>query len=192
MPLQITEVGPDALTRYASVPMTTEVTSILLVEPLDDGLGGLSLREAPVERPYTKDYDDDGGPLSWPLRFDVSRWGFFLAEEPRRGLVGAAAVAWNTDGVNMLEGRADLGVLWDLRVRPEARRSGVGRALMGRAVPWLRERGCRRLKIETQNVNPRACRFYQALGCDLGAIHRFAYHDPGVASEVMLLWYLDL
>ena len=49
------------------------------------------------------------------------------------------------------------------------------------------------LKAETQNVNVAACRFYAAMGCRLGAIHRFAYAgQPHVAGEVMLLWYLDL
>jgi len=190
--MQIREVGPEALPRYATIPMTVEVTTVFTVELRDGGLGGMSLREVPVT-PYTKDYDHDGGsPLSWAQHFDLSRWGFFVAECPDRGLLGGATVAWNTDGVHMLEGRDDLGVLWDLRARPDARGQGVGRALVTAAIAWLRQRGARRLKIETQNVNVPACRFYRALGCELGAIHRFAYTDPTVASEAMLLWYLDL
>ena len=30
-------------------------------------------------------------------------------------------------------------------------------------------------QIETQNVNVGACRFYAAMGCQLGAVSRFAY-----------------
>ena len=37
----------------------------------------------------------------------------------------------------------------------------------------------------------RACRFYAAQGCHLGAIHRHAY-DTTYPNEAMLLWYLDL
>jgi hypothetical protein len=46
------------------------------------------------------------------------------------------------------------------------------------------------LKIETQNVNAAACRFYRKMGCTLGAIDRFAYDElPG---EVQLLWQKEL
>ena len=49
------------------------------------------------------------------------------------------------------------------------------------------------MKIETQNVNVPACRFYAQQGCHLGAILRYGYAGcPEVAHEAMLLWYLDL
>ena len=35
-----------------------------------------------------------------------------------------------------------------------------------------------------------ACRFYAKQGCELAAIHRFAY--PELPNEVQLLWYKDL
>ena len=58
---------------------------------------------------------------------------------------------------------------------------------------WARARGCRQLKVETQNINLPACHFYAAQGCRLGAIHRHAYaRHPELAGETMLLWYLDL
>jgi hypothetical protein len=34
--------------------------------------------------------------------------------------------------------------------------------------------------------------FYVRQGCLLGEINRFAYSDPHVAHETMLIWYLDL
>jgi hypothetical protein len=43
------------------------------------------------------------------------------------------------------------------------------------------------LAIETQNVNAAVCRFYQKMGCTLGAIDRFAY--PGLPGEAQLLWW---
>ena len=46
------------------------------------------------------------------------------------------------------------------------------------------------LKIETQNTNVRACRFYERQGCQLRAIHRAAY--PELPEEIQLLWYKDL
>ncbi|MBI3739988.1 MAG: hypothetical protein HY258_13155 [Chloroflexi bacterium] len=49
------------------------------------------------------------------------------------------------------------------------------------------------MKIETQNVNVPACRFYRAMECELGNIHRFGYAAiPAVAGEVMLNWYFNL
>jgi GNAT superfamily N-acetyltransferase len=104
--------------------------------------------------------------------------------------VGGALIAFSTDGVHMLEGRSDLAVLWDLRVSPELRRSGVGSALFAETEAWARARGCRQLKIETQNVNVPACKFYASRGCVLASIHRFAY--PDLPEEVQLFWYKEL
>ena len=67
------------------------------------------------------------------------------------------------------------------------------RELLGVMEDWARKKGCRQLKIETQNVNVPACRFYARQGCELGAIHRYGYAGcPDVAHEAMLLWYLKL
>ncbi len=202
MKVIIEEVIPARLAEYASIPMTLEVRSILAVEDVEKGLGGLRLREEKVEKPYVKDYDsyedlysneaEGCGPESWAVQFDISNWGLFIAfdgESP----VGAAAVAWNTAGVNMLEGRTDIAVLWDIRVHPRSKGQGVGAALFDHAVRWARTRGCKLLKIETQNVNVPACRFYIKLGCHLGQINRYGYYGhPQVSNEVMLIWYLDL
>jgi GNAT superfamily N-acetyltransferase len=191
MPVQIIEIGPERLAEYASVPIKVEVKSQLCVEFLDGGLGGLILREKPVEDPYIKDYDSYGElPTDWPVNFDVSNWGFFLALNDGKP-VGAAAVAFDTTGVFMLEARHDLSVLWDIRSHPLFR--GVGIPLFRFAAGWAKKRGCRQMKVETQNVNVPACRFYQRMGCQLGEIHRFGYAAvPSVAHEVMLNWYLDL
>ena len=49
------------------------------------------------------------------------------------------------------------------------------------------------VKIETQNVNVPACRFYSKQGCHLGEYNRYAYVGrPEVAREVMLVWYLNI
>ena len=46
------------------------------------------------------------------------------------------------------------------------------------------------MKVETQNINVPACRFYARMGCELGTIDRFAY--PDLPGETQLLWHLDL
>ncbi len=192
--LEIQEVGIEGLPEYAQIPIAFEVRSMLEAVLLEGGLGGIGLREETVAEPYLKDYDDaeEGFPEDWPRQFDVSNWGILIAREDGR-CVGGAVVVHNTAGVNMLEGRGDLAVLWDIRVRPESRRQGIGAQLFQHAAGRAREHGCRQLKVETQNVNVPACRFYASQGCELGAIHRFGYAGhPKVGHEVMLLWYLDL
>jgi GNAT superfamily N-acetyltransferase len=196
MAVKIREIGVDQLPRYAQIPIRFRVDSILRVERIDGGLGGLRLVEKKVDRPYVKDYDAQGSeeerPVHWAKRFDVRKWGFFLAVEGGHA-VGGATVAVDSPDVRMLENRPDLAVLWDIRVHPDERGRGVGSQLFQYAAGWARGRGCRQLKVETQNVNVVACRFYARQGCELGAIHRYGYAGcPEVAHEAMLLWYLRL
>jgi len=89
----------------------------------------------------------------------------------------------------MLEGRRDLAVIWDLRVAPAARQQGIGSRLFAAAEAWIRARGCRWLKVATQNVNVPACALYAHQGCMLGGINRFAY--PELPQEGQFLWYKD-
>jgi len=186
----------NLLSEYATIPIAFKVRSIYQIEALDNGLGGLHLVEQPVSPPYIKDYDayEDGPPNAWPRQFDMRNWGFLLAREnPAAQPLGGATIAWNTHGVNMLEGRHDLAVLWDIRVKPQSRGQGIGGQLFARAADWARQRGCTQLKIETQNINVPACRFYASQGCELGVIHRHAYaRQPHLAHETMLIWYLRL
>jgi streptothricin acetyltransferase len=186
----------ELLGEYRTIPIAFEVRSVLRVEELENGLGGLRLVEEPVSPAYIKDYDayEDGPPTAWARQFDLHNWGFLLARDQTSAHpIGGAAIAWNTNGVNMLEGRSDLAVLWDIRVQPDHRGQGIGAALLRRAAEWARQRGCTQLKIETQNVNVPACRFYASQGCELGVIHRYAYASQAhVAHETMLIWYLRL
>jgi len=182
---------PDAdLTEYEKVPIAFRVRSRLRVVAVRGGLGGLEFVEE-AAGPYVKDYDafEAERPSRWRARFDTSHWGIFAAFDGGRR-VGGAAAAWKTPGVEMLEGRDDLACLWDLRVHPDYRGRGVGGQLFDRAAAWARERGCVRLKVETQNVNVPACRFYAARGCELRGVNRYAYDEA--PEETQLLWYLDL
>jgi hypothetical protein len=72
------------------------------VTPPDDQSGSFTLIERRLGAPHEKDYDaiDGEGPLKCQQ-------------------VGGAAVAFDTPGLTMLEGRRDLAVLWDIRVSPK-------------------------------------------------------------------------
>jgi len=194
MPTVIESIRPDQLALYASVPMICHVDSVLVVAGMHTGADGFYLHEIPVSVPYDKDYDacPDGGPLDWPKQFDLANWAFWLARQGDQ-LVGAAAVAWNTSALQMLENRSDLAVLWDIRVRDSSRRQGVATALFATAARWAQAHACHALRIETQNVNVPACRFYARMGCSLARIDRHAYaHIPQLAHETMLLWHRPL
>jgi ribosomal protein S18 acetylase RimI-like enzyme len=156
---------------------------------LKESPGRWDLIERDVDVPYLKDYDSIEGPQTWAERFDLQNWGWIVARENAKR-VGCAAIAFDTSEVSMLEGRRDLAVLWDIRVTPELRGRGLGRAMFEAAEAWAVSRGCRDIKIETQNINVPACRFYQSQGCELGAINRMAY--PTLPHEVQLLWYKRL
>jgi GNAT superfamily N-acetyltransferase len=190
--LSVTPVSVEALEEYSKIPIHFEVRSTLEPELIDSGRGGILLHEKSVPF-YVKDYDamEEEGLARWLKSFDTSNWSLFLAREGS-ALVGGATVAFRSPGLFMLGNRDDIAVLWDIRVLPERRRTGIGTALVAAAAQWARGHDCRYLKIETQNNNVPACRFYAAQGCRLGEINRFAYSDPRISREVMLCWYLDL
>jgi GNAT superfamily N-acetyltransferase len=182
---------PATLGEHARISIAFVVDRILEVTLADGGLGGMSLSETPVADPYVKDYDAIAGegPARWAEHFDLSNWGMISACHD--GVkAGGAVIAFRTAGLHMLGGRDDVAVLWDIRVAPGQRGAGVGSALFRAAEDWADARGCSWLKIETQNVNTAACRFYQKMGCTLGAIDRFAY--PGLPGEAQLLWWKAL
>jgi len=189
--VEIAEQLPIDVLEYARIPIAYEVREVLDVVATASGLGGLTLLERRLDRPYMKDYDAMAGegPLTWPGRFDLANWRIFTAHVGQQH-VGGAAVILNASDVDMLEGCSDLALIWDIRVSPEARGLGVGSALFRSVEKWSKLRGGSRLKVETQNTNVPACRFYARQGCLLGAINRFAYRD--LPDEAQLLWYKDL
>lgn len=181
----------DALAGHGQISIAFTVESVLDVVVVDGGLGGLLLRESAVPERWVKDYDaDDGeGPSRWAERFDVARWGLIGAYDGD-DRVGGVVIAWSSPGVNLLQGRTDLAYVWDLRVRPGRRGAGVGTALLHASFDWASARGCREIRVETQNVNVRACRFYEGSGFSLASIDRFAY--PGNPGETQLIWRREL
>lgn len=182
-------IGAEDLHLYKQIPMVKGVSSVFRLVLPEKGLGGIHFQEEPVDE-YMVDMGPDSDPLDWAKDFNLGNWGFALAWEGQKP-VGAVALAYDTPGVNMLAGRRDLAVLWDIRVDPDYQGKGIGKLLFDYAVQWARERNCTQMKIETQQDNVKACRFYARQGCHLGEINRYAYYGQGT-DEVMLIWYLDL
>ncbi|MGI9147664.1 MAG: GNAT family N-acetyltransferase [Chloroflexota bacterium] len=173
------------------MPSRFVVRSVLDVQVLENGLGGWRLTERRLDVPYEKDYDHLEPPARWARQWDLANWTILAAYEGEsRARLGGAILTHRTPGVDLLEGREDLAALWDIRVHPMARGRCIGHQLFVAAVQAAREWGCRWLKIETQNTNVGACRFYAHQGCQLRGIHPGAYAE--FPDEVQLLWYYDL
>lgn len=69
-----------------------------------------------------------------------------------------------------------LAMLYDLRVDARCRRQGVGKALVDACCDWAKSRNLKGVMLETQDTNPIACQFYEAMGFKLGGVDRLLYH----------------
>jgi GNAT superfamily N-acetyltransferase len=179
------------LAIYDQIPMVVDVRSEYKLEKIQAGLGGIRLVETPVD-PYLKDLGQYAKMTELAQQFDLSHWGFWLAYDAQTP-VGGAAVLCKSPQIQMLAGREDLGVLWDIRVADSHQGQGVGQLLFAEVKIWCQARGLKQLKIECQNNNIAACKFYHKQGAVLGEINSYAYYlDPDCAHETQLIWYLDL
>ena len=188
------EVREEAITtfeEYSSIPIAFVVRSVFDVRPAEAGSYDVLLVERRLDVPYVKDYDaiNEERPSQWATRFDTSNWGQLVARVKGRR-VGGAVVAFSTPGLDMLEGREDLAVLWDIRVSPDSRGQRIGSALFRASEMWAISKGCSQLKVETQNNNVAACRLYERQGCLLKAVNSMAYAE--FPDELQFLWYKEL
>ena len=186
------QVDRTCFPQYDQIPMLVHVSSYYQIEKINRGLGGFHLVETSVE-PYIKDFctGDDESVLAWG-KWDLSNWAFFMAFDGEHP-VGAATIVTRTKEINMLSGRDDLAVLWDIRVDDAYKQQGIGQTLFDMAVKWSREQGIVQMKIECQNTNVPAVKFYHKQGAVLSAINEYAYYsEPEYRHEAQLIWMLDL
>lgn len=185
--IAILEEPLENLIDYGQIPIRFTVRTVFDV--MGDEPETAQLVERPLADHWVKDYDEGEEPRRWRIQWNISNWGLLCAYAGNRR-VGGCVIAYKTAGVNMLERRDDLAVLWDFRVHPQIRGQGIGGSLFAAAVHWARSKGCRELKVETQNINVPACRFYARQGCRLKAINRGVYAD--FPEEIQLIWCLAL
>jgi ribosomal-protein-alanine acetyltransferase len=74
-----------------------------------------------------------------------------------------------------------------IAVAPQARRRGLGRALMTALIDEARARGARQLFLEVREDNPGAQTLYGALGFEQIAVRAKYYQPDGVDALVMRL-----
>ena len=140
---------------------------------------GFKLDEAPAETPIRKAYS-----LANFVDLIPSHDWVTVAEH-NHGIAGVASMtieAWNRRAV-----------LNHLYVAREARRIGVGRALVTAAIEAAHVRNARCVWVETQTVNYGAVQFYRSLGFEWCGFDTSLY-DPSDAGvdEVALFFSRDV
>ncbi|WP_077959703.1 GNAT family N-acetyltransferase [Ensifer adhaerens] len=159
---------------FAGCDFSFEITSEALPPFTGPGLGDI----APVES-YVKTYGSDPDELVGAA--EEADAALFAARVDGR-LAGYIALskAWN--------GFAEVD---DIAVDRHARRAGVARALVDRAVSWATEQGLPGIRLETQSNNVAACRFYERYGFELSGYDRHLYSAlTSGTREIALYWYL--
>jgi ribosomal protein S18 acetylase RimI-like enzyme len=187
MHIQILHATPEQLAEYARVPIAFVVREVFDSEAVERLRRGEDAESTPIPVPYQKDYDAHAGhqPTDWRVRFDTSRW-IVLAAEQNNHRLGGAVVVIDDAQLDSLGGASNCAVIWDLRVAPEARRRGVGAALLRAAEHAALERGAGQLRVETQQINVPACRLYRRHNFALEMVRVGAY--PDLPQEVQLIW----
>jgi len=78
-----------------------------------------------------------------------------------------------------------------IAVAPDARRNGIGRALMHALMVEARDRGATELFLEVRDDNPSAQRLYDSLGYERIAVRPHYYQPDGVDAIVMRLTIVE-
>ncbi len=188
---EIKEMDKTCFPLYDQVSMNVDVRSEYRVTRIDNGLGGLVFEEENVA-PYVKDLSKYEKAVEYEEMFDISSWRFYMAFDGDIP-VGAMTIAGATEGMNMLGGRTDACVLWDIRVADGYKHKGIGQRLFDLGIAAAKADGYRLMIIECQNNNVPACKFYRKQGALLSKVDMNAYDsEPDIANEVQFVWHLDL
>ncbi len=165
----LTQENAGDLNRFESALMVTAE----LVVHASDGRIGTDVR--PVV-PWVKHYARDNEVRDYFDRPDHAGWLAYAGDE----VVGQILVGahWNR-----------FAFVWDIAVRPDWRRRGVGGRLMGQAIAWARAKGLAGVMLETQNINVPACRFYESLGFALRGFDAGLYRGFDHSTREMALFY---
>ncbi|MGA5562102.1 GNAT family N-acetyltransferase [Streptomyces platensis] len=142
---------------------------------------GFALQEIPVDPPLHKvfppeDTADDGPAADEDPNSRNSRT--FVAVGPDGCLAGFAAVSYAPWNRRL--------TIEDIEVAPAHRSQGLGRALVGHAVEFARERGARHLWLEVTNINAPAIHAYRRMGFTFCGLDTTLYDGTPSSGEQAL------
>jgi putative acetyltransferase len=107
----------------------------------------------------------------------------FVAERLAGGIVGRLSLARDTHPASAHV--ADLGLM----VAKEARRMGVGRALLDAATDWARGNGVRKLELHVFPWNEPAIKLYERFGFEREGFRKAHYRRAGDDVDAILMAY---
>jgi RimJ/RimL family protein N-acetyltransferase len=105
----------------------------------------------------------------------------FVAERSDGALIGRLSLARDTHPASAHV--ADLGLM----VAKDARRAGVGRALLEAAVDWARASGVRKLELHVFPWNEPAIRLYETFGFEREGLRKKHYRRAGEDVDAILM-----
>jgi RimJ/RimL family protein N-acetyltransferase len=105
----------------------------------------------------------------------------FVAERSDGALIGRLSLARDTHPASAHV--ADLGLM----VAKDARRAGVGRALLEAAVDWARASGVRKLELHVFPWNEPAIRLYETFGFEREGLRKRHYRRAGEDVDAILM-----
>jgi ribosomal protein S18 acetylase RimI-like enzyme len=96
----------------------------------------------------------------------LPEYAIFVAEDEEEQVIGLLSASqrwtlWHAGPCALIE---------ELVVDTEARRQGVGRALIQAALEWARAQGCSEVEVSTDQDNADAQAFYRRLGFESEAL----------------------
>jgi streptothricin acetyltransferase len=184
----IRRLRPADLPRLKQIDATFSTDTILAVEKSVAGLEvAWRLTERTLAEPLhkTEGYIVDDQDVAEVRGRLLEGDGLYLVAEEGRRLVGLLDME--------RERWRDTAIIWNLLVDKEYRRRGLGREFIQRAIAWGRSHHLRAIVLETQTDNLPACRFYQAMGLQLGGIDDHYYTNHDIArNEVSIFWWYEL
>lgn len=139
-----------------------------------------ALRLETLPEPYVKSFINELTADDLQMYRQYAEQGLSLAAYARDRLVGmaiAAAEYWNRTLW-----------IWEFHVLPSVQKLGVGRLMMGELANRGQKAGLRTLRVETQNTNVPAIRFYRRVGFHLEALDTSFYSNHDLESGEVALF----
>lgn len=126
--------------------------------------------------PYFKKYEDDEIDISYVEEEDK----VVFLKYVENNCIGRIKIRSNWNGYALIE---------DIAVSKEYRKSGVGTALLNKAIEWAKENNFCGLMLETQDINVSACHFYAKNQFVIGGVDTMLYSNFSTANEMAIFWY---